>query len=230
MAPSDEIVLIVTPTGRDASVAVDVLAKAGLRTVVCGDLGDAAGRINGTAGAALLSEEALRGPGVQLFLDALRQQEQWSDLPLVLLTGSGKATLESERARQLLAPATALTLLERPLRSATLIATVQAALRARQRQIELRDLLAERDAAVESLREAKRELENANAAKDHFLATLSHELRTPLTPVLMCLSEDEALPGLPDEVRERMRMIRRNIELEARLIDDLLDVTRITRG
>src|SRR3954468_21428003 len=135
MAGADEVVLIVTPTGRDAAGAGDVLAKAGIQTAICADLGDAAARISGTAGAVLLAEEALRGRGVELFLDALRQQEQWSNLPLVLLTGSGTATLESERARKMFGPATALTLLERPLRSATLVATVQAALRARQRQI-----------------------------------------------------------------------------------------------
>jgi PAS domain S-box-containing protein len=72
--------------------------------------------------------------------------------------------------------------------------------------------------------------EAANEAKDHFLATLSHELRTPLTPVLAVVSglqEDSRLPG---DVRGQLAMMRRNIELEARLIDDMLDLTRITRG
>jgi signal transduction histidine kinase/ActR/RegA family two-component response regulator len=72
--------------------------------------------------------------------------------------------------------------------------------------------------------------EAANAAKDHFLAVLSHELRTPLAPVLTtagALLDDRRLP---DDVRESVEVIRRNAELEARLIDDLLDVTRIARG
>jgi PAS domain S-box-containing protein len=72
--------------------------------------------------------------------------------------------------------------------------------------------------------------EAANQAKDRFLATLSHELRTPLTPVLAVVSvlqEDERLPA---DVRVNLAMMRRNIELEARLIDDMLDLTRITRG
>lgn len=70
----------------------------------------------------------------------------------------------------------------------------------------------------------------ANRAKDQFLATLSHELRTPLTPVILtagALSEDERLP--PD-MRDQLRMMERNIALEARLIDDLLDLTRISHG
>jgi PAS domain S-box-containing protein len=69
-----------------------------------------------------------------------------------------------------------------------------------------------------------------NEAKDRFLATLSHELRTPLTPVLAVISSLEASDRLPDELRGQIAMVRRNIELEARLIDDLLDVTRISRG
>ena len=77
---------------------------------------------------------------------------------------------------------------------------------------------------------ARREAEAANQAKDHFLATLSHELRTPLTPVLAIVSgikDDERIPG---DVRDRLAMMQRNVELEARLIDDMLDLTRISRG
>ncbi len=69
-----------------------------------------------------------------------------------------------------------------------------------------------------------------NEAKDRFLAALSHELRTPLTPVLAVISNLEASGRLPAKIRGEIAMVRRNIELEARLIDDLLDVTRITRG
>lgn len=72
--------------------------------------------------------------------------------------------------------------------------------------------------------------EQASQAKDHFLATLSHELRTPLTPVLAILSSLQQDSALPGTIAEDLETVRRNVELEARLIDDLLDLTRITRG
>jgi PAS domain S-box-containing protein len=87
--------------------------------------------------------------------------------------------------------------------------------------------LKERDA---ELRRARDAAEAASQAKDHFLAVLSHELRTPLTPVLTMAQFMERDMSLPLQARDAFGMIRRNIELEARLIDDLLDITRISRG
>jgi PAS domain S-box-containing protein len=83
--------------------------------------------------------------------------------------------------------------------------------------------------AQEELQLAMERAEAASAAKDRFLATLSHELRTPLTPVLAIASVLEEEARLPGYAREHLAMIRRNVELEARLIDDLLDLTRISR-
>ncbi len=90
---------------------------------------------------------------------------------------------------------------------------------------------------ITTRRNAEREMKRAwaaaeamNEAKDRFLATLSHELRTPLTPVLAVISGLEMGDRLPEDLRQDMAMMRRNIELEARLIDDLLDLTRVSRG
>ena len=82
----------------------------------------------------------------------------------------------------------------------------------------------------ERLSAAKEASEQANRAKDQFLAALSHELRTPLTPVLLSSTDLINRLDVPPQVRSELEMIRRNIELEARLIDDLLDLTRISRG
>ena len=88
----------------------------------------------------------------------------------------------------------------------------------------------ERRTALENLHRAKIQAEAGSRAKDDFLAALSHELRTPLTPVLMAAQAMENDPALPSEARAQLAMMRRNVELEARLIDDLLDLTRITSG
>jgi CheY-like chemotaxis protein len=74
------------------------------------------------------------------------------------------------------------------------------------------------------------EAETVNQAKDHFLAMLSHELRTPLTPVLTIAQVLESDPDLPEEFRPFIEIVRRNVELEARLINDLLDLNRIIHG
>lgn len=77
---------------------------------------------------------------------------------------------------------------------------------------------------------AREEAETANRAKDRFLAMLSHELRTPLTPVLTHLLTLASDARIPDELHHSLEVIRRNVELEARLIDDLLDLTRVESG
>ncbi|HMJ07199.1 MAG TPA: ATP-binding protein, partial [Chthoniobacterales bacterium] len=83
---------------------------------------------------------------------------------------------------------------------------------------------------IHDLKRAQSDAERANRAKDAFLAALSHELRTPLTPVLMTASALRLDERLPEDAREQLAMMERNIALEARLIDDLLDLTRIARG
>jgi two-component system CheB/CheR fusion protein len=84
--------------------------------------------------------------------------------------------------------------------------------------------------AESELIDAKQAAEAANHSKDRFLAVLSHELRTPLTPVLMAVAALEHDPELRPDVREDLTMVKRNIELETKLIDDLLDLNRISSG
>ncbi|CAB3757638.1 hybrid sensor histidine kinase/response regulator [Paraburkholderia solisilvae] len=93
-----------------------------------------------------------------------------------------------------------------------------------------REAIDERERLLESEQTARQAAEEANRAKDRFLAMLSHELRTPLTPVLAGARMVEMIPGLPEAARSGIAMIRRNVELEARLIDDLLDLTRVANG
>jgi nitrogen-specific signal transduction histidine kinase len=89
--------------------------------------------------------------------------------------------------------------------------------------------MAERRRIEEELQQQKSIVETANRTKDHFLAMLSHELRTPLTPVVSALESLETEPMQTEDSKSALAMIRRNIELETQLIDDLLDFTRIAR-
>ncbi len=90
--------------------------------------------------------------------------------------------------------------------------------------------ITQRRQTEQQLKRTHDELLAASRAKDNFLATLSHELRTPLNPILLIASDAVSNEALPPEVRADFEMIFKNVELEARLIDDLLDLTRITRG
>lgn len=95
---------------------------------------------------------------------------------------------------------------------------------------ELKQVQHDLAAAKEKAERATAVAEEASLAKDHFMAVLSHELRTPLTPVLVTVALLLHDPALDPETRRSLEVIRRNVELEARLIDDLLDLTRISRG
>src|SRR5215207_2617976 len=79
-------------------------------------------------------------------------------------------------------------------------------------------------------REARIAAEAANRAKDRFLAALSHELRTPLAPIVMTVAAMEMDSHLPADLRTDLAMIRRNVQLETRLIDDMLDLSRVVTG
>jgi signal transduction histidine kinase len=105
------------------------------------------------------------------------------------------------------------------------------------RDDELGDLTRAFDTMLDQIQASHAEVERArdeavaaSRAKDDFLAALSHELRTPLNPVLLLASDAATRPELPESIRADFDLIRKNVELEARLIDDLLDLTRITRG
>lgn len=151
-------------------------------------------------------------------LAALRlAQEVRPDVPVIIVSG---AMGEMVAVDVLKAGATDYVLKEHLER---LVPAVRRALR------EAEDRKARQD-AEQAIREARDQAEAANRAKDQFLAILSHELRTPLTPTLTTVQMMEADPNLPVEFREAVQMIRRNVELEVRLIDDLLNLTRISQG
>ena len=163
--PSNERrLLILTPTGRDAALTRTVLAESGVRCTICADLAQLVREISHGAGAVLVSEEALADESQLYHLgERFSRQPPWSDLPVLLLSHPGA---DSAVVRQAVRSLGNVTVLERPVRVAALMTAAQAALRARQRQYNAREHLAELDHVAKALRESQARLEAlfANAA------------------------------------------------------------------
>jgi PAS domain S-box-containing protein len=147
-------VLVLAPIGQDARNAAAILQEAGMDSVICPDLLAACGHIGEGAGALLIGEEAFTPDATTCLVKLLSQQPPWSDLPIILITAGGERTQASLRTLNIFATAGNITLLERPLRPITLISSLQVALRARRRQYQMRDLLAEQQLVLESIHEA----------------------------------------------------------------------------
>jgi signal transduction histidine kinase len=219
-AARDRRVLVMARTGRDAATAQALLAQAGIQAETCHDLNHLTTELRAGAAAILIPEEVLAPDGLAVLHRILAEQPAWSDLPVLVLTRPGADSVELSEALRALGN---VTVLECPLRIPTLLSAVRTALRARDRQYQIRGHLAERARAEVSLRQA-------DQRKDEFLATLGHELRNPLAPLLAGLQllkmaqRDDAAAGRAIAVMERQ--IRHLI----RLVDDLLEVSRITTG
>jgi two-component system cell cycle sensor histidine kinase/response regulator CckA len=151
MAKSSDRILVVAPTGRDAELLATILSQNGFEAAVSPDIAALAKSLAAGGAVAVLAEEALGGAASEQLDVTLAAQPSWSDLPIIVLLGSG-ATLASSRALlSHFARHGNVTLLERPVRTIALVSTVQAALRARHRQYEVRDHLSERAAAQAAL-------------------------------------------------------------------------------
>ncbi len=209
----DDRVLVLMPTARDGERTARVLAAAGLACVVCADFAGLCRNIHHGAGTALLTEEAISGDRSGCLTTTLREQPPWSDLPLVVLAREVAAGGDIREAMNA-------TLVERPIKVRSLLSVVRAALRSRRRQYEVRDHLAERGRQAEALREADRK-------KDDFIALLAHELRNPLAPIRNGL-EAFKLSVRPGD--RSLDMMDRQLAHMVRMIDDLLDVSRIGRN
>jgi signal transduction histidine kinase len=136
----DERVIIIAPVGQDAAAMAALLDAQGFETQICNGSVEYSREIIDSAGALLLTEEALESEQGSLLLDALKAQPPWSELPLIILTSGG----DSRRAGLLnlaAAAAGSVTLLERPVSTLTLMRSVQVALRSRRRQYQVRDLV-----------------------------------------------------------------------------------------
>lgn len=147
-------ILVLSPRGKDAELAAAALNQAGLSVSICRDLIDLTNRLGEQTSAAVVSEEALAPHELTVFLEKLRQQPPWSDMPVIVLTEVGGGERASAQALEIFGPAANVTLLERPLRPVTLVAAVKVGVRARKRQLQVRDLIAERETILASISDA----------------------------------------------------------------------------
>jgi signal transduction histidine kinase/ActR/RegA family two-component response regulator len=202
----ENCVLIYAPSGQDAVLASKMLTLAQVDNMVVGTAAELAVQLLHSVGAVLTVEEALSSGGLKAIGEFVQSQPGWSDLPVVLLTNRGPDSLSVRQAIGVLGN---VTLLERPVRTLTLITSLQSVLRARAKQYEVRE---------------------TDRRKDEFLASLGHELRNPLAPIRTSMSVLTQLYPNHAPVKKVSDVVERQVTHLTRLVDDLLDVARINSG
>jgi len=201
--------LILAPVGRDAMLIQSMLRGPGIMCAAVANIDALLRELQRGAAAIVVAEEALAEDDDRL-AQSIALQPPWSDLPVLLLTRTGADSAAAKRAVDTLGN---VTLLERPVRIAALASAVRSALRARERQYQTRAHLLER--------------EESDRRKDEFLAMLAHELRNPLAPIRNAV--DQLRLSSPERL-DVWQMMDRQVSQVVRLVDDLMEVSRITRG
>ncbi len=152
-------VQVLTPIGRDGELITNFLATAGLQACISPHFIDHfTPAERDRMGALLVAEEALTPDVVVHLAGLLHTQPDWSDLPILVLTSGGTETQQSLELQRARLPLGHFSLLERPIRPSTLLSTVEAAIRARKRQFQIRDTMAERDRALTALQSSEERL------------------------------------------------------------------------
>jgi signal transduction histidine kinase len=218
-----ECVLILAPTGQDAKLLSKALTDENLQVEIVRDVESLTTRLQADVGAIIVAEEALTQECLSIFNAAFSAQEPWSDIPLVVMTMTGKTDLFGLQTLKAFTPAGNVTLIERPFRSITLTSTLQVSLRARRRQYQVRDLL-------------KKQVE-ATRMRDEFISVASHELKTPLTSLKLQTQLNQRLISKsgesfyePARIRQLIETTDNQVNRLVRLVDDMLDVSRINTG
>lgn len=209
-------VLILAPAGRDARLAASVLDHEKIAACICQDVDDLVARLTDDPSVVLLTEQALTSELRARLKEWLAGQPLWSDLPVVVLTGHPPNSDKKRLLAAILAELGNVTVIDRPMHREVLLTTVRAALRARGRQHQARELL-------ERLEETIRE-------RDQFLAILSHELRNPLGAIRNASEVLSRQAPSRADVMNPLAIVDRQARHLGRLVDDLLDVARVTSG
>jgi PAS domain S-box-containing protein len=218
--PRETLVLVLAPTGRDAALIESILAKAGIAAEICADVVGLCRELASGAGAVLLAEEAIADPARARLVELIEHQPTWSDLPLLVLTYQGADSPTALRAAEDLGN---VTLLERPIRVAALISGVRFALRARQRQYQVRASMAEAQEAAKTRAVLAAIVESSNDAM--VSKTLDGVITSwnPGAERLFEYSAEEAIgrsimlivpPEREDEERRILAQLRRGVRIQ----------------
>jgi signal transduction histidine kinase len=169
-------VLILAPFGKDAPLVQAVLERSGIPVAIVNSVEDIARLVSGGASAAIVAEEALSEEAIECLGRNVTAQPTWSDFPIIVLTGGGVSTPYTEMMVRSRTPMGNITLIERPLRPATLLSSVRTAIRSRLRQYEIRDHMEEQKRVEEDLQRAHDELESLVEKRTVALRKLSARL------------------------------------------------------
>jgi signal transduction histidine kinase len=204
---------VIWAEGRDGSLTREFLHRAGKDAIDCPDGEGVARELAQGAGVLIVAAELLHRPDAVAVCRWMVGQPPWSDLPVLVISGRDGFTAS---LNELLSGLGTFSVLHRPLSLDTLYSTVETALRARQRQYQIRDLLAQRD--------------QSDRRREEFLAMLAHELRNPLAPIRTGMQVLRLNSPADAKSARTHEMIERQLTNLTRLINDLLDVSRITQG
>jgi signal transduction histidine kinase/ActR/RegA family two-component response regulator len=199
-------ILIHAPVGKDARLIAELFGRAGIDCSVCARLDELAEELGRGAGALLVGDEAITPEFMRALQHFIEHQQGWSDLPVLVMSRREAASAGLQHRYLELGN---VSLLERPAQGVTLVSAAQSALRARRRQYAMREV---------------------DQRKDEFLAMLGHELRNPLAPI-RAASDLLRIPNLErDKIQQTSEIISRQVKHMTGLIDDLLDLSRVSRG
>jgi len=232
----DGEILIFAPTGNDGPLTAEFLAQAKKKVKVCRDMSEVCFAVQENCEMILVAEETLNSQSIKMLGEMLATQPPWSDIPIAVITSGGEASPERLQILASLGISANVGLLERPFRRGTLLSAVEVALRARRRQRQVRQLLAEREEAQGELERIVQtrtsELRETNSQLETLVYSIAHDLRAPLRSMqafAKILVEDYA-PDLDEEAVHYAQRIAKSAETMDTLVLDLLAYGRVVRA
>jgi signal transduction histidine kinase/ActR/RegA family two-component response regulator len=212
-----EPVIVCAPTGRDAPLIRAMLTRAGCAAEVAPSMEAVCEHMRDGAAVAILAEEALTPRATALLLEAIRHQPSWSDFPLIVLSSALAMARQEQPTLRALRQEGNVTLVERPVHTLTLLTAVQSAFRARRRQYEVRDYLAERERVEEQVRQAQK-----MDAVGQLAGGLAHEVNNMMTVVIgfgdLVLKRKDLDRSARAEIEEMVKAGRRSASITQQLL------------